>query len=93
MQSMKEAEMDGLKMFVDFLLNKYGELPDLDITTLIVHFSCENYWSVYVLMDYRFILILIQWSLLVFMLTSKDVSILQKCGVHENDTMMIVVCR
>lgn len=42
-QSVEEAGRDGLEVFVDFLHNKYGELPDLDITTLIVPFSCGKH--------------------------------------------------
>ena len=45
---------DGLEVFVDFIHNKYGELPDLDMITLIVSFTCGKHWSVYVLGDYGY---------------------------------------
>lgn len=35
-QIIEEAWRDGLEVFVDFVHNKYGELPNLDITILIV---------------------------------------------------------
>lgn len=41
-QIVEEAGSDGLEVFVNFLHNKYGELPDLDIITLIVHFFIET---------------------------------------------------
>jgi hypothetical protein len=45
----KHAGRDGLEVFVDFIHNKYGEVLDLDITTLILLFSCGKHWSVYLL--------------------------------------------
>ena len=54
MQSLEEADGDGLEVFVDFLHNKYSELPELDVTTLIVPYSCGKHWSVYILLDYGY---------------------------------------
>ena len=54
MQSVQDVGRDGLEVFVDFIHNKYGELPGLDITTLIVPFTCGKHWSVYVLGDYGY---------------------------------------
>ena len=34
--------------------NKYSELPELDVTTLIVPYSCGKHWSVYILSDYGY---------------------------------------
>ena len=43
MQSLEEAEGDGLEVFVDFLHNKYSKSPELDVTTLIVPYSCGKH--------------------------------------------------
>lgn len=45
----KETGRDGLHEFIYFIHNKYGEVLDLDNTTLIVNFSCGKHWSVYLL--------------------------------------------
>ena len=42
-QSVEETERDNLEAFVDFLHNKYSELLDLDVTILIVPYSCGKY--------------------------------------------------
>ena len=54
MQSVEEARRDSIEVFVDFIHNKYGELPDLDITTLVVPFTCGKHWSVYVLGEFGY---------------------------------------
>ena len=54
MQSVEEAGREGLEVFVDFLHNKYSELPGLDVTTLIVPYSCNKHWSAYILSDYGY---------------------------------------
>ena len=53
-QSVLEEGRETLEVFVDFVHNKYSELPSLDITTLIVPFTCGSHWSVYVLGDHGY---------------------------------------
>ena len=43
MQSVEEARRDSVEVFVDFIHNMYGELPDLDITTIMVPFTCRKH--------------------------------------------------
>lgn len=54
MQSVKETWRDSVDVFVDFIHNKYGELPNLDITIFIIYFTCGKYWSVYVLREFGY---------------------------------------
>lgn len=50
-QMVEEQRRDSLEVFIDCVHNKYGELPDLDITTFIVPISCGSHWIVYVVGD------------------------------------------
>ena len=91
MQSVEDARRNGLEVFVNFLHNRYSELPELDVTTLIVPYTCGKHWSVYILSDYGYFHLdsMISCGLHV------DFTIricLRKCGVHENDIMTIVRC-
>lgn len=45
---------EKLQVFLDFIHDKYPTLPDLDITTLLVPFTCGKHWSLYVLGDQGF---------------------------------------
>ena len=51
---MEEAWRDCVEVFIDFIHDKYGELPDLDIITLVVPFTCGKYWSVYILGEFGY---------------------------------------
>jgi len=43
--------MDRLEVFIEFIHNKYTTLPELDITTLLVPYTCGKHWTLYVLGD------------------------------------------
>jgi len=45
---------ENLEVFVEFIHEKYPALPGLDMTTLIVPYTCGNHWSVYILGDQGF---------------------------------------
>ena len=51
---LEEEGRDSLEVYIGFLHDKYGALPELDITTLIVPFTCGKHWSVYVVGDHGF---------------------------------------
>ena len=52
-QIVENKRNNGLKIFINFMHNKYGELPNLDITTFMVSFSCGKHWSVYLFSGLR----------------------------------------
>lgn len=45
---------ENLEVFKVFISEKYPTLPELDITTLLVPFTCGKHWSLYVLGDQGF---------------------------------------
>ena len=45
---------ERLEAFVEFIHDKYPALPDLDITTLLVPYTCGKHWTLYVLGDQGF---------------------------------------
>ena len=45
---------NNLEVFVEFVHEKYPALPGLDMTTLIVPYTCGDHWSVYILGDQGF---------------------------------------
>ena len=45
---------ENVEVFVEFVHENYPALPGLDITTLIVPYTCGDHWSVYILGDQGF---------------------------------------
>ena len=45
---------DRMEVFVEFIHNEYKALPDLDITTLLVPYTCGKHWTLYVIGDQGF---------------------------------------
>ena len=45
---------ENLDLFLEFIHDKYPVLPELDITTLLVPFTCGKHWTLYVLGDQGF---------------------------------------
>ena len=45
---------DRFELFVEFIHNKYTTLPELDITTLLVPYTCGRHWTLFVLGDQGF---------------------------------------
>lgn len=43
-----------LELFIEFIHDKYPTLPSLDITTLLVPFTCGKHWTLYVLGEQGF---------------------------------------
>ena len=41
------ARCSGVEVYTEFIRDKYSALPSLDITTLIVPYTCGKHWSVY----------------------------------------------
>lgn len=51
----RDKKLSDVEVYIDFLHNKYTALPPLDITTLIVPYTCGKHWSVYALGNRGFI--------------------------------------
>ena len=50
----EEQRKDALEEYVNFIHDKYGALPSQDIKTLIVPYTCGNYWTVYIVGEHGF---------------------------------------
>ena len=46
--------IENLEAFIEFIHDKYPTLPELDITTLLVPFTCGKHWTLYILGDQGF---------------------------------------
>lgn len=55
LRSFFELHLAGnIEVFIKFVHEKYPALPGLDMTTLIVPYTCGKHWSVYILGDQGF---------------------------------------
>ena len=45
---------ERIEAFIEFIHDKYPTLPELDITNLLVPFTCGQHWTLYVLGDHGF---------------------------------------
>lgn len=62
---------ENLEVFIEFVHEKYPALPELDITTLLVPYTCGKHWTLYVLGDQGF-----------FHFDS-----MSSCGLHSGSTI------
>lgn len=45
----------SLEVYISCVHDKYGVLPELDITILLEPLTCEKYWNLYILGDHSFV--------------------------------------